>query len=469
MNTILGFILILVLGYVGSQITLFQNRLSSGSRTLFLSGTEFLFIGLLLGPFAFNILSKHSLHQLMPILSLALGWIGLLIGLQFDHRIVVRIPRHAWKIAGFISLFTFLLIFLSQFVGMAILVFSFQDLVLYIQQITILDSAKRSLIPSLLAWSFVIGWIGTVSSYSSLAEFKRSTDARGETINLLQILTDLRMPYAILVLGFSYALFHVTSFNPSFAFEPIQSLWPADINIFGIENTLASQPVQQPVMAGFLWLLVTLLLGVSMGFMLHYLTCERLADNKMLLLTSGAVIFSSGLSTSLHLSPLLVNLIMGITLANVPNFAHTRITSMLLSTEKPFFVVFMILMGAMWPPLTPLSIGITLLFFLSRALGLYLAAKAALDWTPSTENKVPDSLGLAMLPQGGAAIAIAADYALIHPGSLAELLLSIVITAVIVNQLVGPPLTFHILQSVPTIKANASSAPPSVPSLGEEK
>jgi hypothetical protein len=89
----------------------------AGYRLLLKTGTHFLFLGFVLGPAALELLSAEALDQLSPLLGLALGWIGLLFGLQLDRSTLKQFPRVFVVLALGQALLTFLV-----FMGVGFLV-----------------------------------------------------------------------------------------------------------------------------------------------------------------------------------------------------------------------------------------------------------------------------------------------------------------------------------------------------------
>ncbi len=446
MNFIFGFVIVLLIGFISSRLTLFRSEFSLGFRYIMFAGTEYLFIGLILGPHGTDVLTQEALNQLTPILSLGLGWIGLLIGLQFDRQIIQRISPHIWKIGITISLITFLFVGISLYLIRYFFLFSIpgplnEDNALFVYP----QLAKVS-------FCFILGWAATSSTYSSLALLKRSADARGEATKMLQLLTDIRTPFALLGMGFWYCLFHVSNVanirrvptSKAITSELPQSTTKTEL--LWSEMEIPEQSFIPPIMNGFMWLTLTILLGILLGWILHYLTSKRMQNNEMLLVFSGAVIFSAGLATYLHLSPLFVNFVMGLTLTNLPNFSRGRVSNLMTEQEKPFFVVFMILVGAMWPVIIPVVIMISLLYCLFRIMGLYVGMKLANSLFLKSEKKNMQRLGLAMIPQGGVAIALVVDYILIYPSPHADMVLGVVILSVVLNQLFGPALLTTVLR-----------------------
>ncbi len=440
MNVVLGFVILLLIGFSASRLTLFRERFSLGTQYLFLAGTEFLIIGLLAGPSVSNVLNHDALRQLSPVISLCLGWIGLLIGLQFDKKVIARIPLKVWMVGAIISIITFvvcygfILISTPWFLHLFGIGFISNGIASQGRRVGISDLA------------FLLGCIAAVSTYSALALLKRDLDAKGDITKLLQLLTEIRSPIAVLAMGIWYCFNHPTSIG----YVGILSGASSSVSDIGVFNPIATPIVH--IMSGFEWLGLTLLLGYILGWLLHYLTNHRLGNNEMLLLLAGAVIFSGGLSSYLRLSPLFVNMIMGITLVNLPNFARSRITSRMLETEKPFFVIFMILVGAMWPPITPTVLLLTMVYCVARLGGFWLGSWIAVDWLLEPKQRTKGRLGWAMLPQGGVALAMVVDFALIHPGAIGETAIGVVILAVLIQQLIGPYLLTSVLKSYGDVK-----------------
>ncbi|RJP28267.1 MAG: hypothetical protein C4527_12205 [Candidatus Omnitrophota bacterium] len=446
MNTVLGFVITLLIGFVGSRLTLFRSDLSLGMQNVMLAGTEFLFVGMILGPHVSNVLTETALKQLAPILSLALGWIGLLVGLQFERQIIRRIPASAWKIGLTISLIVFFCVFLTLYIA--------RYFFLHAVAGSLNEDESLFVYPQLgkISFCFILGWAATSSTYTALALIKRSANARGEAIKTLQLLTDIRTPTAIIGMGIWYCLFHVSNVANIHRFPPAGIITTdpqtpsAKTAVLWTDMGLPEQIFIPPIMNGLTWLLFSLLLGVTLGWILHYLTSQRMQHKELLLALTGSVIFSSGLATYLQLSPLFVNFVMGATLSNLPNFTRGRISNLMIEQEKSFFVVFMILVGAMWPVIMPIVIVLTILYCLSRSFGLFFGMRLANAWFLKSQEPYVNQLGLAMIPQGGVAIALVVDYILIYPSRHADLVLGIVILSVLLNQLFGPALLTNVLQ-----------------------
>jgi hypothetical protein len=160
------------------------------------------------------------------------------------------------------------------------------------------------------------------------------------------------------------------------------------------------------------------------------------------------VIFSSGLASYFHLSPLVVNFIMGVTAANLPSFSQEKVHDMLAETEKPLYIVFLILLGAMVKVDSYIIIIFVILYVVLR-----IAAKFTSIYAASTALKVPPysrhNWGLAFSIQGGMTLALGLSIQLGF-GKIkgAEIIVSTVVIAVIINQIVGAVLTKKVVSGM---------------------
>ena len=113
MKFLIAIVIIALIALVGSRITFLNRRLPIGLRNLLFTGTEYIFIGLLLGSFGLNILDTNTLFKLESILLFGLAWIGFLYGLQFEIRLLKNLPKYYFSITAIQSAVTFLVVGLS--------------------------------------------------------------------------------------------------------------------------------------------------------------------------------------------------------------------------------------------------------------------------------------------------------------------------------------------------------------------
>ncbi|MEE2673579.1 MAG: cation:proton antiporter [Myxococcota bacterium] len=155
-----------------------------------------------------------------------------------------------------------------------------------------------------------------------------------------------------------------------------------------------------------------------------------------------ALVLTSGLASSLDVSPLLACLVLGIVQTNLAPTRDQLVDSVFANFEPAILAVFFTIAG-MHLSVDELGVAgwVALVYFLARIAGKLLAAHLALRLAQATQ-RVRRNLGSALVPQAGVAVGLViivqADPTF---SSLAGLFSAIVLTTVAVNEIVGPILT----------------------------
>ena len=110
MKLLLAIIILIFISILGSRLTFFNRKFFLGFRSILLTGTEYVFIGVLLGSMGLNILDSDALKKLEPFLIFGLCWIGFLFGLQFKVRQLKNLPGFYFLISAIQAIVTFLLV-----------------------------------------------------------------------------------------------------------------------------------------------------------------------------------------------------------------------------------------------------------------------------------------------------------------------------------------------------------------------
>lgn len=182
-------LLIVIISYVSNRITPVLVRLPIGAQHLLFTGTEYLFLGLLLGPYFIGFLSQETLDQLNPFVSLALGWIGLLYGLQFNWRDIKTFPLIYLPIA-----------FLQALITMGIVFIVFYPILGY------LLGENRSLYPLLIALSAS----ASLTSPSAIAVLHRRIEIKErDLITLIRYISGIDSLIGITTFGLTLSLIHI--------------------------------------------------------------------------------------------------------------------------------------------------------------------------------------------------------------------------------------------------------------------
>ena len=83
-----------------------------------------------------------------------------------------------------------------------------------------------------------------------------------------------------------------------------------------------------------------------------------------------------------------------------------------------------------------------------KVSGGYLALGVA-----GRDLRVPRRMGLGLISQGGIAVAIVINYQQVFPTSISNVVVTSVLTAVIINELISPTLTKNLLTRAGEIEA----------------
>jgi hypothetical protein len=158
---------------------------------------------------------------------------------------------------------------------------------------------------------------------------------------------------------------------------------------------------------------------------------------------------------------------MGALVANLSR-SRSRVQLVLTRWEKPVYVTFLLLAGALiqiptWLVL-PLALGYAALRFVAKvASGALLSGVVALD------PRLPTGVGLGLIPQGGISIAMAVSAMLLYSdldvGGIdgEAVLFAVIVIGVALSELAGPLFTVQLLQRAgelsPKVSGEAASAP----------
>ena len=413
MDPIASTLILILLALVGARFSFSTLRVPPGPRLVFRTGTHFLFLGFILGPHLLGLLTQEAVQQLFPLLGIGLGWIGFLFGLQLDKRNLRQFPPAFYLLA----------------LGQAILVFLF---FLGMGWLALMGSGQTGRIPLLL----LMGAAATacISTPAGIALISTNYLIKGKVRDLLFFVASVDALVGIAALQVVYALFP-----------------PGDLGL-GL-----------PLLPRLAWIVAAGGLGVICGILFLWLTRPRPGGEEMILFLLGIAAFASGAALQLQLSPLFVSVTMGVVVANFSPDPQ-RVFKVLQNWEKPIYVVFLMLAGALLS-FSTLWIGVlAVAYALVRGGGKVLGNLAMLRILP-LEFKPPKRFGLGLIPQGGISLAMAISGVLTYRGLMfreerdaADILFAVVVLGVILSELSGPFFTRNILQRAGEISPRMEEA-----------
>ena len=382
---------LLLVAAVGSSKALGESR-NLGLRLLAKTSLFFLILGAVIGPSGLQLIEPYVLKQMSPIVVIGLGWIGFLYGSTLEFRALRKFRNQMFWTALGEALATFVLVG-GAFLAMA--------------KIGWLD------------WDpFATILLASTAACTAPLQRLLGTPEKGEqaTVELAHFCSRLDDLPGLLALGL---LFSVT---------------PPRVGgslIFSV----------------FFWFIVQLVLGAVFGWITDYLyhsieTSEGKTDaGELTLVFFGMLCLSSGFAAYLSLSPLFVGVISGLVFANSSEHVES-LAGALAEKEHTVFVLFLLVSGCYWPvryfdAWVPLVVYLVVRL-LGKVVGSLVSRRLFWNEPKDDHSKASETFGLALVPQGGLAIAMVVSYLWSFADSSAAWAINIVHISVIVNDLIAP-------------------------------
>lgn len=369
------------------------------------TAAQYLLLGVLLGPLPvaravgmepFTLIDTDTLRQLGPLMSLAIGWIGLLYGASLRPRRLMDSEASALTLSVIGSVVTAGLVAGLTFGALQWLM---PDL----------GMAERGLA------ALVLGVISTATTPSTLGSVVRRFKSSGDTTQTLQRAVQLEEFGSIVAFGLLFCLFH-----------------------------RGATQLARPLTATE-WFALSLVSGVVLGLIFRvFLKSEHSLDKTFLSLV-GIIVFASGMAHYMELSPLLVNLALGFTMMFRQDTEFSgRVMPVLERSRGPMYIVLLLFAGAMWTaPDTWVGWAVAGGYVAVRSLGRGVGGWAA---SVVKGDGLRKDVGRGLLPHGEVAVAMILNVLLVwvdHP--LLSWLSTGVLLSVVTNELWSGRLLWRLL------------------------
>jgi Kef-type K+ transport system membrane component KefB len=314
--------------------------------------------------------------------------------------------------------------------------FSFYKLKLYGKKIVILTLSQMFLTFFLVSFgllflglpnyiSFLLGAISAATAPAATVVIVEKLKARGKFIDYLYGIVALDDAGTVILFSIAFAI--------------------SSSMISGTELNLSHSLIH-----AFKDIAYSLIIGVLGGAAIHFTTIRKRNMNEVKILALGFIFLTTSISISLHLSPLIANMTLGMFLVNM-NKKNVRILFSFEPITAPLYAVFFAIAGTelnlkVFGDSSVLMAGIA--FIVLRALGkyfgIYFSALAI-----GMEKNIRKYLGLSLLPQAGVAIGLvlfvqASPVIIEAEPAIQESIgkmINIVLMSVFFNEIVGPPLS----------------------------
>lgn len=380
MNALLALILIGSVGFVFGQLLYTRAKPGSWLQRFFLSGTEFVLVGALMGPYGLRILDHTTMSSLEPFLALALSWIGLLVGAQLRVANLIRFPLSYFRVA------------FTESATAMLIAFALLGAVLW------WFAPESAGIDARLRAALCLASVIALSSPSEAAVHAPHSARTGHPAGLLRFVSAFAPLVALAAVVILFGVWHVTE------------------DVTGATD-----------LSPILWIVASILGGWLLGAVFLLLLRTTTLGDETVLVVLGMAIFIGGLASVFHLSPLVVSLSAGMVIGNLAP-RHEALVHLLLRMERPIYVMLLVLAGALWRFDQPAGYLITLLLIAVRIVSKFGSARLAIG-TVRLPYRVGKSWWLGLLPQGAMSVAIAVSYYLVYRDPLSDAVFSAVLVA----------------------------------------
>jgi hypothetical protein len=350
-------------------------------RYLIVSGAEYLVLGILLGPQVSGLLSATVITSLAPVVTLALGWTGMIVGAQLELRELIMRPAREFRIAFAESSMTFLVV-----AGLAFV---------------ILRSPLSDTDTGPLLAAVAMGAMAVASSGVGIALVADIAGASGRILDQLRMSARIDAVVAIVIFGLMLCVHHA----PAPASRPLTSTE---------------------------WAVVCAAIGVLGGTLFHVFLGDTPDRDRLFVALVGGIVMVTGAATYLRLSPLLAALFFGVILVNT-TARPAALLEALTRVERPFYFVLLMFGGAAWTPSQRTWIGPVLLFLTARAVGKIGGSRLAARMNGALDE-LGQHWGRGLLGQGRVAIAIGLSYLYQEDLPFQNLVFTIAIASVLVTE-----------------------------------
>lgn len=353
--------------------------------------TAYIITGILIGPYCLNLIPANVIEGMDFLSDIALAFIAFSTGEYFKLN---ALKKNGLKVCA---------ITLTEAFCASLLIFILCFWVLKIN----------------FAFSIVLSALAAATAPASTMMTIRQTGAKGDFVDtLLQVI----------------------------ALDNVVALLTYSIAISIAVSSISGEAVSiSDVVVPFATNIVVLLLGCVFGYIMKLLIHRRSNDNRLII--AIALMFSfCGICTLLEISPLLGCMSMGTVYINVTE--DDKLFKQINYFSPPLLLLFFVRSGLSFDlgaligtsgaigSTSLLLIAIT--YFVIRIIGKYSGAFVGCLAT-GKNKKVRNYLGLALIPQAGVAIGLAALGARSLGGEMGSALETIILASSILYELVGPP------------------------------
>lgn len=381
--TIAGLLGVLVLAWVAAHPRIRRLERAIGLSSAITAGFPFVALGLLARHPALGVFTDDTLEALQPLLDFGLGWLGFLVGSRFDVPTADRAPPGTSLVVALQTSLPFVFVLVACGGAMLALGLPFGDA-------TFLRDAMV---------------LATAAAMTSPVAMRLMASIRGQSHPLV-FASELDEIAGILGLALLAAYF-----RPRF----LVATW---------------------AIPGTAWLFVTLGMGLAIGTVVYVVLRRTTTSAEFLAVALGSVAFAAGMAAHLNLAAIVVCFVAGVVVANLPGEHRAPLRRTLKQLERPIYLVFLVLAGALWDVTDWRGWVLMGVFTVSRIAGLAFAAFTLRRRLPQTLPPGELSL-LVMAPLSVMSIAIVVSAQSLYRGLAVPWLLTAVIGSAMAMEIIA--------------------------------
>ena len=379
---IISIALMLFLGFLGTRVT---------KRLKLPNVTAYILVGIIIGPYALNLIPENIVSKMDFLSDIALAFIAFSTGEFFKFSVLKKNGIKVVIITVLESLMASFLVFIVMFVILRLN----------------------------LAFSIVLAALAAATAPASTVMTIRQTGAKGDFVEtLLQVVA---LDDGVGLIAYSIAI----------------SVAVASMSGDGINFKSIIVPIL--INTG------VLVLGGFFGVFLKWLMPKKRSNDNRLIISISMIFLFCGICALLQVSPLLGCMSMGTIYINITN--DDKLFKQLNYFSPPILLLFFVRSGinfnldSLFKPSGSIGtvslILIGIIYFIVRIIGKYAGAFLGC-WQVKKPKEVRNYLGLALIPQAGVAIGLAALGARTLGGEQGSALETIILASSVLYELIGP-------------------------------
>ena len=353
--------------------------------------TGYILAGIVIGPYCLDFVPQEISAGMGFISDIALAFIAFSVGEYFRLSVLKKNGKKVVVITLFEALLASVVVFVLTF---------------FILRLN-------------FAFSMILAALASATAPASTLMTIRQTKARGHFVDTL--LTVVALDDVVSLVAFSVAV---------------------SVSLGTLGSAVSAETILLPIA----WNLALIGIGILLGFALKFLMKRHSTDNRLIVAIAFLFVIC-GVGAAVGVSPLLGCMAMGTVYINSTD--DEKLFKQLNYFSPPILLLFFVKSGldfrldALFDVHTMVGvvplIVVGVLYFAVRIGGKYLGAFLGCLVTKQP-RKVRNCLGLALVPQAGVAIGLAAMAARILGGDMGSTLQTIILSSSILYELIGPAL-----------------------------